>query len=191
MANKSKSDFRGYRPEYRELARMNYRDLKIACIVRGMEFEDVVEGDHNSLQAFFIKHYHDLPHKDRLERFDNWMDKQLAKKYPADDPFRAFRLSSVLDDTTEEPKVKAKIKKALPKTPKKPRREKNSTFNVFKGTKKEYTMELTHKLLKAGKNMESKKLQQKLVEAVIKKFPDANEKSIIIWYKRVVKNAPR
>lgn len=175
------------RPEYKALSQMVYRDLKIACIVRGMEFNEVVEADHGILASFFIRNFYESQNPELLEDFDIWMDHQLEKGgIDKSDPLRDFKLSSVVDPKTQDVKLKRRKLGAGVKLPrKKPKRkEKNTTFNIRKGTKKEYTMELTKKLFELGKNMQSKKLQKKLTKTVRSKFPDANEKSIMIWYKK-------
>jgi hypothetical protein len=179
----------GMRSEYQALSQMTYRDLKIACIGLGMEFNDIVEGDHTTLSSFFIKNYYTIKQPELLEYFDVWMDNQLeARGYPLGDPIRAYRLSSVLDPETDDVKIqRSKVSKGI-RLPKKVavKRERNKDFNILTGTKKEYTMELTKKLLEMGKNLSSKKLQTKLVENVVTKYPDANPKSIMIWVKRVM-----
>lgn len=182
------SRFNHLPPAYKELSQFVYKDLKVACIVRGIEFQDVVHGDHGSLASFFIKNYDKAQDPELLEDFDNWMDRQLELSGIAeDDPLRQFRLSSSLDPDTEDTKLRKRKLKGV-KIPKKKRkkRERNSTFNVIKGTKKEFTMELVKKLMGLGKNMESKKLQATLVKKVVEKYPDANPKSVMIWYKRAL-----
>jgi hypothetical protein len=178
----------GLHPADKALRNMNYRDLKIGCIVRGMPFEEVVEAYHGTLASYFRLHYVDDHDPELLEDFDVWMDKQLENDgLKSDDPLRTFKLSSVIDPETQDIKLRArKARKAGVRVPKAKRlkQEKNKNLGVRKGTKKEYTMELVKKLHDAGKNLESKKLLSKLIDRVMDKYPDANEKSIKIWFSR-------
>lgn len=177
------------RPEHKELSQMVYKDLKIACIVRGMEFQDVVESDHGILSSFFIRNYYNEKDPELLEDFDIWMDKQLERNGLAkDDPLREFKLSSTVDPETQDIRLSKKKVGRRVKLPKKEvkKRERNDTFNVIKGTKKEYTMELTKRLFDLGKNLGSKNIQDKLVNRVVEKYPDANPKSVMIWYKKAL-----
>lgn len=185
------ANYHGMHPVDKQLQNMNYRDLKIACIVRGMEFNDVVEGYHGTLAAYFRQNYGDGGDVELLEEFDVWMDQQLAKNnIPADDPLRLFKLSSTLDPETDELLLKRRrIRKAGVKVPKKTKAkaERNKDFGVRKGTKKEYTMTVYKKLHDLGKNLDSKKLQAKLIDKVMAEFPEANEKSIKIWISQAKK----
>src|SRR5690606_38172536 len=179
-------------PADKALSKMNYKDLKIAVIVRGMEFNEVVEGYYGPLATFFKNHYDTPVNPNNLLEFDVWMDKKLEERgYDKDDPLRQFKLSSTLDPDKEELILRrGRIKKAgvrLPKV-KKPKAEKNQNFGIRKGTKKEYVMELVKKLHDLGKNLDSKKLLQELISRVIKQYPDANEKSIKIWFSKARKS---
>jgi hypothetical protein len=177
MSKSSLSKITG--PE-KELTQMKYTDLKIACIVRGMLFEDVVEGTASSLQRFFIDNWHVKQDRDRLKQFDNWMAETLIKKgHDKASPLVKYRLSTVLDEQ-ENQKLKGKsLKKAKVKKEKKEKRERDTNFNIFKGTKKAYTYELAQKGIEVGET----------VKLVIERFPEAQEKSIKIWYKRALKDA--
>lgn len=162
-----------------ELSNMKYKDLKMACISRGMDFNEVVEGDYNNLHSFFRINYYVKKNIELINLFDKWMDDQLEQRgYDADDPIRKFRISTTLEENEEgemESKIKVKqLKKAFLKKDKKPKKEKDSSTGIFKGTKKAYTYELTQQ----GKDLKS------IIQEVILKFPDASAKSIGIWHSR-------
>lgn len=177
---------------------MRYSDLKAACIMRGMLFEDVIEGDHNDLHTFFVNSFiRDAPVKRALlEEFDIWLDQQLEKRgYDKDDPVRQFRQFSEEQGDGEEQEVvtkRSKVKKGLPKK-KKTRRERDSQFNIFKGTCKAYTYDTAKDCwdkVSAKYNRDTKaifkKFADKAVSRVHKQFPDGKDKSIKIWFKRAL-----
>jgi len=168
-----------------ELAGFRYSDLKKAVIQRGMNFDLVVSSSHGVLSEFFIHHYDEPIKIKRLDEFDDWMDKTLAAKgHKEDDPIRQFKQFTLKPDSEEIPKpIKVKEVKIN-----KPKREKNREFGVFGGTKKELTYNLSKDLLEKKGEYSNKELVKKfgdqLFEKVQKKFPDANDKSIKIWFKR-------
>lgn len=163
----------------KELTQMKYRDLKIACIVRGMAFEDIVSGSYPSLASFFRENYYEKQDRGRLEAFDNRMEEELIKRgHDKQSPLVQFRLSTVLDEE-ENSKIRSKsLKGARVAKEKKPRRERDKVHNIFKGTKKA----LTYELASQGKSIEE------TVKEVEEKFPEAKKKSIEIWYKRALKD---
>lgn len=174
------------------ITKMKYRDLKAACIARGMDFQDVVDGDFSRLSSWLISNYGNKQNRDLLEAFDQWIDDKLKERgYKKSDPFRQFReFSSLLENN--DTKVRSRgLRNADISKKKKVKRERNGSFNIFKGTKKEYTYKLTDSLHKVmGQKYSTKELQKKfsskLYNKVVKKFPDALEKSVKIWMKRAL-----
>jgi hypothetical protein len=113
--------------------------------------------------------------------------------YKKSDPFRKYRKFS---DITEGNDVKAKrkiSKKIGIRKKAKVKRAKNKEFNIFQGTKKALTYELSKDLWgKKGKEISEvkalvKQYGDKMVERVQKKFPEAQEKSVKIWMSRALK----
>lgn len=173
-----------HRNAYQELSGFIYQDLKKAVIERGMDFELVVSSSHGTLQDYFIHHYDEPRIPKRLEEFDEWMDRTLgARGHKPDDPIRQFKQFTQKEEEPEPKPIRVKIEK-----PKKPKREKNKEFGVFGGTKKEYTYNLSKDLLSKKGNYSNKELVKKfgdqLFEKVQNKFPEANDKSVKIWFKR-------
>lgn len=162
----------------KELTQMKYKDLKIGCIVRGMLFEDIVEGSYTTLSRYFLDHYDDKQDKSLLEQFDTWMERTLiAKGHAKDSPLVQFRLSTTLDEDDNSKIIGKNLKKAQVKKEKKPKRERDPDSNIFKGTKKALTFELSKKGIPIND----------IIKAVCEKFPEAQEKSIKIWAKRALK----
>lgn len=160
---------------------MTYRDLKRRAVILGMPFPDACSAGVFDL-INFIETSENTPNKHLLDEYDDWMDKQLeALAYEKDNPLRSSKLRLGFLGEDEEGNKKTKRVKGIkkPKT-KKPPRERDK-FNLVKGTKKSYVFELVAK----GRSLE------RTTNLVKKKFPDANEKSISLWYrnaKRKLKN---
>lgn len=170
-----------------QLGMMKHKDLVRACVSRGLGFDRVVEYDHNQLGSFFLKNYDTSEDPKLLDEYDSWVENQLtARGYKKGDallsPF--LRLGYVgkgdlgdaptkIIDPTSKPKK-------IPETVKvdKSKREKDESTGVVTGTKKN----LTYTLAREGKEL------PRVIELVKKQFPDAQEKSIKIWFKRALKD---
>lgn len=155
---------------------LNLPDLKRACIMRGLEFEKVGDLSTLGLQSWFLKNF-DLPvdHK-LLEEYDIWAEDLLRSRNVDEallNPY--FRLSAVAERNENGDIVKRKrVRSMVPKVRKKKERTKEG---LFTGTKKAYTYELAKQGL-------SKK---EVLELVKKKYPEARDKSLGIWYNRAKK----
>lgn len=160
-----------------------YKDLKRKAIALGMPFPDVAKGYVGSLLTYINK-TDNYPNPNLIDEYDKWIDNQLALAgYDKDDVLRSSRLRlGFLGD--DEDGAKSRIRKVSgikrPKKEKKPTRERDK-FSLYKGTKKSYTFELTEKGLSLDR----------ITRRVLKKFPDAKEKSISLWHRaclRAMKN---
>jgi len=176
---------------YKELASFVYRDLQAACIMRGMDFDELVEGDQGSLSSWFIRNYDQPMDRELLEDFDLWMDKQLKKRgYKKKDPVRQFkRFSNTDEDNNITVKTKSLRKTRIPK--KKREKKSKNKFGIYEGTKKSLTYDLTSDLYdKLRHKYEVKELYKnfapKMYLEVKKVFPDALEKSVKMWMKRAI-----
>ena len=171
MAKKKKLP-KGYRSTdiNNALADMKYQDLQRACIVRGMDFNEMVEGDANRLSVWLNKNWHNKKSTKKLDEFDEWRHNMMIRLGKGDEPFIRLGFIGEVDPDTGETisfKRPRKIKKD------KVRRERNEA-NLLTGTKKSLTFEC----FKNGISIED------TVEKVTDKFPEAVEKSIRIWYKK-------
>lgn len=168
-----------------QLGMMKHKDLVIACISRGLPFEDVVKLDHNGLGSFYIKNFDSPENADLLNQYDLWLDDLLEKRgHKKGDAIMSplLRVGYVgkgdFSDAPPkmiEPGSAKKIPDQVPKD--KVKREKDEETGVVVGTKKN----LTYKLAQQGVELD------KVIEQVKKQFSDAQEKSIKIWYKRALK----
>ena len=167
-----------------KLAVMKHRELQKECILRGLEFNFLVEWDHNKLASWYIKEYDRLHDPKKLDEFDIWMEEQLeGKGYKKGNAMLSpcFRMGFTgnLEEINTTKIIDPEMKKEPIVKIDKPKRVKDEELGIMKGTKKE----LTYKLSLEGKDMDDIILQ------VTKKFPEAQEKSIKIWAKRALKEA--
>lgn len=162
-----------------ELTRMTYTDLKRACLARGMDFEKASDGSIPRLARWFTDNY-ELPQwLNHLDEYDEWLEKVLLERgyKKGDAVFHNDLKMSLLKNTDEEGNVttaKPRLgNKGIAKKEKK-KRERVEGTKIFKGTKKALTYEC----------QKNKLTLPDTIKKVIKQFPDANEKSITIWFKR-------
>lgn len=151
-----------------------YRDLQRKAIALGMPFPDVPLAGVMGLINYINRPDTPYPNPALIDEYDKWVIKQFdASGLPEDDPLRSSRLRlGFVGETDDDGKIlKRKRVPGIKKSKvRKPPRERDE-FNLLKGTKKSYTYELTKK----GYEMD------RIIRRVIKKFPDANEKSIKLW----------
>lgn len=161
------------KPNLNRQSNKTYKDLKREAIVRGMPFPDATAASIFELISF-IENSTEKPDFSLIDKYDDWADKQLELcGYPLGKSLRhpSLRLGFIGQKDDEGNVIKQKRIKGL-KKPKKPKRERDVN-NLYKGTKKSYTFELAKK----GLSLE------RVTRRVLKKFPDASEKSIKIWYR--------
>lgn len=176
---------------FNRIGKMRVIELQANCIMRGLDFTDIVEQDFGRLASWLIKNWDCKKDRELLEDFDIWVDSILEKRgYEVDHPLRKYRKFSNLDEDNN-PTVSAKnIKRADIPNKKKAKRERTED-GIFKGTKKEYTYSLAKKLIdkfsdKYTNKELCKKFASQLFSKVEKKFPDSKEKSVRIWMKRAL-----
>ena len=156
------------------LHNLTYKDLKRECISRNMPFEQVAMGDFPTLNNW-LNHNMVKPKDEALiSKYDDWVDEILIARGKPDLVHTSLRLSYIgtkieTEDGEEKP-TKAKTKEET-----KPKRKREKTEEgIFKGTKKAMVWEMVAR----GRSLE------KTVARVMKKYPDAKEKSIKIWYNK-------
>lgn len=155
---------------------LNLKDLKRACIMRGLPFEEVGNKSVLNLQSWFLKNF-DLPldHK-LLEEYDIWCEGMLKSR--GVDPIMTsptFRLSAIAERNADGEVTKRKRVKSL--APRIKKKKERTSDGLFKGTKKANTYELAQKGLPKAE----------VIRLIKERWPDAKEKSIGIWYNRAKK----
>lgn len=175
----------------RVLQDMKLRDLQIACIARGMDFQEMVESSVPELHGWFDRNYQKPQNILWLNEFDDWRELELKKKYDPKIDAWAFHPAlrfGFVGKKDEDGNVIEKKKPRLKGVDKveKPKRERLEGTKVLSGTKKAYSYLLATRHLRRPD--EKKEFSPaKIVEKVIAKFPEAQEKSIKIWVSRARK----
>lgn len=169
VPSKEKSNFLGAAGR-----NQTYRDLKRKAVILGMPFPDACSASVFQL-INWINTSEEKPNKHLINEYDDWMDRQLETAGLAkDDPLRSSKLRlGFLGEEGEDGKRKTRRVSGIKKPrEKKPPRERDE-FNLIKGTKKSYVWELTSKRYEL----------ERIIRRMKKKFPEANEKSINLWYR--------
>lgn len=169
VPSKEKSNFLGAAGR-----NQTYQDLKRKAVILGMPFPDACSASVFQL-INWINTSEEKPNKHLINEYDDWMDRQLEIAGLAkDDPLRSSKLRlGFLGEEGEDGKRKTRRVSGIKKPrEKKPPRERNE-FNLIKGTKKSYVWELTSKEYEL----------ERIIRRMKKKFPEANEKSINLWYR--------
>lgn len=169
VPSKEKSNFLGVAGR-----NQTYRDLKRKAVILGMSFPDACSASVFQL-INWINTSEEKPNKHLINEYDDWMDRQLETAGLAkDDPLRSSKLRlGFLGEEGEDGKRKTRRVSGIKKPrEKKPPRERDE-FNLIKGTKKSYVWELTSKEYEL----------ERIIRRMKKKFPEANEKSINLWYR--------
>lgn len=171
---------------------MTYKDLQRACIARGMPFEEVLNSSVLQLHSWFGQNFGNGQDLGLINLFDDYVDEQLTSigrtnpnKSDYVDPNHPLKHASLKlgfiakrdEDGNVLEKKKPRLKGKGLDTPVKKKKERVEGTKVFSHTKKG----LTYK--GASKGIEFERVWKK----VKKEYPDANEKSVKIWYTRALK----
>lgn len=148
---------------------LTYKDLKKECIMRGMPFLDVLQGDFPRLTHWLLQNSYKPIDEALLDTFDDYQDKILEANGKQELIHHSLRLGYLGERDDSEPVIK---KEKVTKEKRAPREK--TEGGLFKGTKKAYTYELQAK----GKTIEETLIKVK------RKFPDAVDKSIKIWFNK-------
>lgn len=172
-------------PADKALRKLKYKDLQRECIVRGMSFEDLVEADIWRLQSYFKKHYYDAKDSDKLDEFDRWFEGEMTLEGKGtDNPEHAWmhhpslRLGFTQGEDEQGNSIGHLKPRKFKKVKKKAKRVKLKELGgIIGGTKKAMTFAL------AIKGNSLSRVQKKVKKA----FPEAQDKSIRIWYNKAIK----
>jgi hypothetical protein len=152
---------------------MRLKDIQRECILRGMDFQEMVESSVLNLSSWLINNYGEKRVRENLDKFDTWMEDQL-RTHGKEDLIHPMLNLGFVTETSDSGEVKTKKIKGIRKQIIKKER---TLEGVFKGTKKALTFELAKKGLSKAE----------VIAKVIEHFPEAQEKSIGIWYNRMKK----
>jgi hypothetical protein len=178
MSHKRRKYEENLHPADGHFANMKFKDLKRECVIRGMDFDEVLSSGVHELYSFFKEHFYDDVRHGLLDEFDDWQEEKIRVVMEArgENPdilvHPALRLGYVAEKDDEGNTTKRKRAKMVTKKLKRKRERTND--NIFQGTKKAYTFELQQQ----GKD------KKEVIKKVIEKYPDASEKSISIWFNK-------
>ena len=156
---------------------MKVRDLQRNCIARGMDFMDCIQATIPNLTTWFTHHRNVSPNPLLLDKFDDWYDKQLSQTGRFTTPRPSMLRLGFIAETDEETGEVTKRKRVPGMKKPKVKRERTED-GIFQGTKKSYTFECAKKGFS----------KEKTIRKVLKKYPDAQPKSIGIWYNKYQKS---
>lgn len=160
-----------------ELQNMRHRDLQKACIVRGMDFNEVLESSTPGLSNWFITNFDRGQDSTLLNTFDSFVENKLSEKgYTKDDAIMSPDLRLGFVSNVVDKSGIPQLKRVIPIDKPIVKRERDDS-GLFTGTKKS----LTFQLAKDGVPL------AEAIEKVKEKFPQAVDKSIKIWYKKALK----
>lgn len=157
---------------------LRYRDMKRECIIRGMEYDKVLDGTVPKLTNWLRNHFHDELKHDLLNGFDEYQEKLIreameAKGQNPDDVIHpSLRLGYVAETDADGNVIKRKRVRTLVK--KKKKKRERTEDGIFQGTKKAMTYSLQQEGLEKAE----------VITMVMEAFPDASEKSIGIWFNK-------
>jgi len=160
------------------IGKLKYKDLKRECVIRGMPFDDILNGDIPRLSVWLGKNFTNITNHGLLDVFDDYQEDLIRKSMEAknQDPSElihpSLRLGYIGERDEEGNVLKRKRVKTLIK--KKRTKRERTEKGIFKGTKKA----LTYQLQSEGMT------KDEVIKLVIEKFPGASEKSVGIWYNK-------
>jgi len=168
---RGKSKVNRFASMFKTSPNMTLKDIKRNCIARGMGFNDLVDSTIPSLQSWLHYNNNNDIEPNRLDEFDDWVEKILLEKGSGDLIHPNLRLGYIGEKDKDGNVKKTKRVKGIKKKRKKREKTKDG---IYAGTKKA----LTFKLQQKGRSLD------RTIKKVMRKFPDASEKSIKIWYKK-------
>ena len=155
---------------------LTFKDLKVECVIRGLSFEKVIKGGFFYLSRWLVDNVNEDIDIDLLTQYDDYIENILREKGNDELIHPSLRLSYLGEGSEERDENfrKTQIKNSPDKSGNSIKSKEKDKNGIVKHTKKS----LTFKLQKKGYNVD------KVIKRVIRRFPDANSKSIKIWYRK-------
>lgn len=154
------------------------KDIKRECVIRGLEFENVISLSIPNLMSWLRFHFDNPCKHELLDLFDDWQEAQVieALKSKNEDPnsyiHAALRLGYIAEKDDDGNTIKRKRVKVV-FARKKQKRERTDE-GLFAGTKKAYTYQLQKEGISKADT----------VKKVLAQFPEASTKSVGIWWNK-------
>ncbi len=178
MARKKRKFERNITEQDKYMNNLKFKDLKRECVIRGMDFDDVIKADVSKLHRWLHDNFFESMNHDLLNDFDDHQEKMIREALkdkdadPEDIIHPSLRLGYIAERDDDGNVIKRKRVRTLIKK-KKPKRERTSD-GIFAGTKKAFTFELQQQGLS----------KEETITKVMEQFPDASAKSIGIWFNK-------
>ena len=109
---------------------LKYKDLKRECVIRGMEFDQILNGSVLSLHSWLGNHFNDTIHYELLDAFDDYQEDLIKKavnakgQNPDDIIHPALRLGYIAERDDEGNVIKRKRARTIIKRKKHKRERK-------------------------------------------------------------------
>jgi len=166
MAKKRKSY---YDPREKLLASLNVKNLKRACIVRGIPFRDITILDFLQMQSWIFKNFDNPTDPTLLEEFDVWYEAELLAEGLIEEKLHVdlkFGYYSYDNDGNRKDKKRNPLIVGNNKSDKE-----KAQFKPKRGSRKELAFSLFSQGLKTAE----------VIEGVWEVYPDVAEGSIKVW----------
>lgn len=173
-SKKTKSGENGYRAAG-YFNNLDIKGFKRECVMRGMDFDAVINADIPTMYNFITEHFNDEKDASLLDKFDDFVDNKLHQSGSDELIHPSLRLGFI-GERDEETGMITKVKRiaGLSKNKVRKKRASKTVDGVVGGTAKAYTFEL----YRQGKT------KAESIKMVSEKFPNASDKSVGIWWNK-------
>jgi hypothetical protein len=162
---------------YDLLSHMRIKELKQACIVRKMPFEDVAECTMLDLQSFLLKRWDYPTDRTLLNDYDNWLEQEL-RELGCEDLIHPLLRIGYFGEDQEGNEIRKTIKNIAISNVKS--KKEIAQFKPKKGSKKSLVYEVLRK--------DPDTSTEELIEIVTGAYPDVSIGSIKSWASRARKS---
>lgn len=161
---------------YDLLGQMKIKELKQACIVRGMPFREVTESDVWALQSFLLNNWIVISDRTLLNDYDEWFEKELKEEGLKELIHPLLRMGYMGEDE-EGNEVRRQIKNFAISNVKS--KKEQALFKPKKGSKKA----LVYMLIRNNPKIDT----DTLIDRLTQEYPDVSIGSIKSWASRARK----
>lgn len=183
MARKKPQYLKAMGHAHRLLEKFTVKDLQRASVIRGIDFQEMVNMCIPDLSAWFIKNFTNKIDKSRLDDYDDWIAKRVTESMKGKGSTEED-ISTILNPTLRLGFIAEKdadgkvIKTKKPRGFSKPKIKRERTKDgIYTGTKKALVFDCVRDGLS----------KEQTLEKLTEHFEDINAKSIGIWYNRAKK----
>jgi hypothetical protein len=162
---------------YDLLSHMKIRELKQACVVRNMPFDEVGECSMLDLQSFLLKRWDAPTDKTLLNDYDNWLETEL-RELGCEDLIHPLLRIGYFGEDADGNEIRKQLKNISFSNVKS--KKEIAQFKPKKGSKKSLVYEVLRK--------DPSTTTEELIEIVTQAYPDVSIGSIKSWASRARKS---